>query len=214
MWSRVLQCKTVKNPLETISPSKLGYCTAQVVESQNYSEIQIRKLIGRVRRAGNVEMPEGGPRGSGESRCSSGAVYTARSVRKIASGLTESHLSVQRSSFTHHYQLSVPSPQAIMSTEPSASASQSNYVSIFNTALENYEHKTKTDLISHPLLPSFQSSNSPEAILTIFLEQIPAFRQSQNGDDVLIEWVTPTVYVLYSFSNELGQVSITVGVSS
>jgi hypothetical protein len=110
--------------------------------------------------------------------------------------------------FLIHPSLPVIRPQAIMSTEPSASASQSNYLSIFNAALENYKHKTKTDLTSHPLLPSFQSSNSAEAILTIFLEQIPAFRQVQNDDDVLIKWVIPTVIVLCSFSDELGQVSI------
>ena len=101
-------------------------------------------------------------------------------------------------------------PSLIMSTEPSTSASQSNYPSIFNAALENYKHKTKKDLASHPLLPSLQSSSSPEAILTVLREQIPAFRQSENGNGVLIKWVTPTVNVLYSFSDALGQVSIEI----
>ena len=110
-------------------------------------------------------------------------------------------------SFTHR-QPSVPS-QTIMSAGPSTSTStntsQSNFMPIFNAALETYKHKTKNDLASHPLLPTLQSCDSPEAILTVLREQIPAFTQSQNGDDALTKWVTPTVNVLYAFSSTLGQ---------
>jgi hypothetical protein len=89
-----------------------------------------------------------------------------------------------------------------MSTVPASSTSHSNFVSIFNAALETYKLKTKNDLASHPLLPSLQSCDSPEAILAIFQEQI--FNQSKN-DDKLTRWVTPTVNVLYAFSATLGQ---------
>ena len=92
-----------------------------------------------------------------------------------------------------------------MSAEPSASTSHSNFASIFNAALETYKHKTKNDLASHPLLPSLQSCVSPEAVLTVLREQIPAFSQSQNGDDGLTKWVIPTVNVVYAFSDTLGQ---------
>jgi hypothetical protein len=100
------------------------------------------------------------------------------------------------------------SPRSIMSTAPtapSASTTHSNFVSVFNAALETYKHKTKNDLVSHPLLPTLQSCNSPEAILTVLREQIPAFGPSRNGDDRLTKWVNPTVNVLYSFSTTLGQ---------
>ena len=92
-----------------------------------------------------------------------------------------------------------------MSTAPSTSTSHSNFIPIFNAALESYKRKTKKDLASHPLLPSLQSCDSPEAILTVLREQIPAFNQSQNGDDRLTKWVTPTVNVLYAFSATVGQ---------
>src|SRR6266403_2532959 len=92
-----------------------------------------------------------------------------------------------------------------MSTAPSTSTSHSNFIPIFNAALESYQRKTKKDLASHPLLPSLQSCDSPEAILTVLREQIPAFNQSQNGDDRLTKWVTPTVNVLYAFSATVGQ---------
>jgi hypothetical protein len=97
------------------------------------------------------------------------------------------------------------SPRSIMSTAPSTSTSQSNFASIFNAALEFYKRKTKKDLASHPLLPSLQSCDSPEAVLTVLQEQVPAFGQSQTRDDGLTKWVTPTVNVLCSFSGTIGQ---------
>ena len=107
-------------------------------------------------------------------------------------------------SFAHH-ELSFASLQSIMSTVPSTSTSHSNFASIFNAALESYKHKTNNDLASHPFLPSLQPCNSPEAILAALRERIPAFSQSQNGDDGLTKWVTPTVNVLYAFSSTVGQ---------
>ena len=76
---------------------------------------------------------------------------------------------------------------------------------MFNAALNSYKRKTKKDLASHPLLPKLQSCDSPEAILTVLREQIPAFNQSQNADDRLTKWVSPTVNVLYAFSATVGQ---------
>ena len=96
------------------------------------------------------------------------------------------------------------SPRTIMSAAPSASTSHSNFVSVFNAALEAYKRRTKKDLTSHPLLPNLQSCDSPEAILAVLRERIPAFSQSQNEDDGLTKWVSPTVNVLYSLSATLG----------
>jgi hypothetical protein len=92
-----------------------------------------------------------------------------------------------------------------MSTAPSSSIPQSNFVPIFNAALESYKRKTKKDLASHPLLSSLQSCDSPEAVLTVLRDQIPAFNQSQDRDDGLTKWVVPTVNVLCTFSATVGQ---------
>ncbi len=92
-----------------------------------------------------------------------------------------------------------------MSTAPFTSTSPSNFGSIFNAALESYNRKTKKDLVSHPLLPSLQSCDSPNAVLTVLREQVPAFNQSQNCDDGLTKWVAPTVNVLYPFSETISQ---------
>jgi hypothetical protein len=113
---------------------------------------------------------------------------------------------------TYRSPLIIPSPtiplsslQSIMSADPSTSTSNSNFASIFNAALKSYKRKTKKDLTSHPLLPSLQSCDSPEAILIVLREKIPAFNQSQNSDDKLTKWVPPTVNVLYAFSATVGQ---------
>ncbi len=92
-----------------------------------------------------------------------------------------------------------------MSAAPSTSTSQSNFASIFNAALESYKRKTKQNIPSHPLFMNLESCNSPEAVLTVLREQVPAFNQSQNGDEGLTKWVTPTVNVLSSFSDTVGQ---------
>ena len=94
-----------------------------------------------------------------------------------------------------------------MSSVPSTSTSHSSFASVFNAALEKYRRKTKQDLTKHPLLPRLQSCDSPEAILTVLKEETLEFNQSQNNDDGLTKWVTPTVNVLYSFSATLGGVA-------
>jgi hypothetical protein len=90
-------------------------------------------------------------------------------------------------------------------TAPSTSTSQSNFTPIFNAALESYKLKTKKDLASHPLLPNLQSCESPEAVLTVLRDQVPAFSGTQNCDEGLLKRVTPTVNVLYSLSGTIGQ---------
>jgi hypothetical protein len=90
-------------------------------------------------------------------------------------------------------------------TAPSTPTSPSNFVSIFNAALETYKRITKKDLASHAILPSFEACDSPKAVLAILREQVPAFGESQNCDNGLTKWVTPTVNVIYSFSETIGQ---------
>jgi hypothetical protein len=90
-------------------------------------------------------------------------------------------------------------------TAPTASTSQCNFVSIFNAALESYKRKIKKDLASHPLLPGLQSCESPEGVLTVLRDQVPAFNQAESRNDRLTKWIAPIVNVLYSFSEIIGQ---------
>jgi len=91
-----------------------------------------------------------------------------------------------------------------MSQTSTATASTSNYQTIFDNAIEAYKKKTKKNLRSHPLLPKLQTCDSPDAVLNVFREKIPGFDQSQSTDSRLIKWLNPTVNVLYKFSGVIG----------
>jgi len=101
-----------------------------------------------------------------------------------------------------------------MSHPTSSSKSPPNFDSIFNSALDAYKNRTKQDLTSHPLLPSLQACNSPDAVLTVFREQFPTFTQSNNPDDALTTWLVSTVNVIYAFSATIGTGVGLVGVNT
>jgi len=94
----------------------------------------------------------------------------------------------------------------------SSSESSLYFQSIFNTALEAYENKTKKKLLTHPLATQLQSCDSTAAVLSIFQELMQQFDQRHCTDERLRNWLNPTVDVLFSFSaviNEgLGFVSL------
>ena len=80
-------------------------------------------------------------------------------------------------------------------------SSSANYQLIFDNALEAYKQKTGNDLPSDPLLRRLESCNSPDTVLDVLREQIPAFYQSASR---LTRWVKPTINVLYTFSSTIG----------
>jgi hypothetical protein len=92
-----------------------------------------------------------------------------------------------------------------MSNDPSPSTSRSNLDTIFNGALRTYKKKTGNDITSHPLATELQSCDSPDAILAVLRNQIPTPDRSQNGDETFAKFLTPTVNVLYTLSDTLGE---------
>ena len=88
-------------------------------------------------------------------------------------------------------------------TSPEAS-SRSNYQAIFDSALEAYKKKTGKDLTTDPLLCSFETCDSPDAILAILRAQTLGPGQLQNSDDKLLTWLNPTINVLNAFSAAIG----------
>jgi len=86
--------------------------------------------------------------------------------------------------------------QNLPQTSPSA-----NYHVIIDNALEAYKKITGNDLSSDPLLRKLESCNSPDTVLDVLREQIPAFDQSGSR---LTRWVKPTINVLYTFSSTIG----------
>ena len=82
----------------------------------------------------------------------------------------------------------------------SSAESSLYFQSIFNSALEAYENKTKIKLLTHPLATQLQSCNSPAAVLSTLQELIQQFDQRRSSDERLRSWLNPTVDVLFSFS--------------
>ncbi|KAH9022696.1 hypothetical protein EDB85DRAFT_1895136 [Lactarius pseudohatsudake] len=88
-----------------------------------------------------------------------------------------------------------------MSQTPSSS---SNLQAIFNASIQEYQKKTKKDLLLHPLMGQLQTCNSPADILAVLRTQVQQFEQSTSSDNKLTKWLIPTVNVLYAFSGALG----------
>ena len=101
--------------------------------------------------------------------------------------------------------LSKISTRTMSQTHPNASSSStstslSNFQSVLDAALEAYERKTKSKLLTHPLAAQLQSCDSPAAILSVLQGLTQQFDRRRRGDERLTNWLTPTVNVLYAFS--------------
>jgi hypothetical protein len=85
------------------------------------------------------------------------------------------------------------------------STSSSNFQVIFNNALKAYERRTKKDLIAHPLAAQLQACDTHSSILIVLQQQVQELNQTQSSDERLTKWLDPTVKVLYTFSETLGE---------
>lgn len=92
-----------------------------------------------------------------------------------------------------------------MSQSSLASASFSNFESIFRTAFEAYKKRTGQDITSHPLAIWLKTCDSPDAIRAVLRAQVQEFDQSRRDDERLTKWLNPTVNVLYAFSATLAE---------
>ena len=79
-----------------------------------------------------------------------------------------------------------------------------NYQTIFDSALKAYRNKTGKDLSSNPLFHKLETCRSPDDIITVLRQQIPALDQSASSrtdeDLKLTRWLGPTVKVVDAFS--------------
>ena len=108
------------------------------------------------------------------------------------------------------YPVNYPDPSVTlltrtMSQTHSNASSSSNFQSVFNAALDAYEKKTESNLLTHPLAAQIQSCDSPTAILSVFRELIQPFDRRRRSDQRLTNWLGPTINVLYAFSATIGQ---------
>ena len=80
-----------------------------------------------------------------------------------------------------------------------------NFQSVFDAALEAYEKKTKSKLLTHPLAVQLQSCDTPSAILSVLHDLILQFGCRRSSDERLSNWLKPTVSVFCALSVTLGQ---------
>ena len=92
-----------------------------------------------------------------------------------------------------------------MSDSHLTAASSSNFQLIMENALESYKKHTKKDLLAHPLASQLQACDSPAAIIAVLRQQVQELDQSRSSDDRWSKWLVPTVNILYSLSETLGE---------
>jgi hypothetical protein len=83
--------------------------------------------------------------------------------------------------------------------------SSSNFQLIFNNALKAYEKRTRKDPLAHPLASELEHCNSPAAILAVLHKQAQGLDRSPSSGDRWTKWLDPTVNVLHTFSDTLGE---------
>ena len=97
------------------------------------------------------------------------------------------------------------SSSSLMSRTQLPASSSSNFQQIFDNALKSYQRRTKKDLHVHPLAAQLQTCDSPSSILAVLQQQVQDPNRSQSVDDRLTKWLDPTVNVLCSLSDALGE---------
>jgi hypothetical protein len=87
----------------------------------------------------------------------------------------------------------------------SSESSPYSLQSVFDVALEAYEKKTKSKLLTHPLAAQIQSCNSSSAVYSVLHDLIQKFDRRRSSDERLSNWLKPTVNVLCAISVTLAQ---------
>jgi len=86
-----------------------------------------------------------------------------------------------------------------------ASPSPDNFTAIFDSAWSEYEKVTGKRLNAHPLAAQLDSCDSPKAVLNILRTQAQVFGKERRGDEKLMDWLSPTVNILFVFSSMLAE---------
>ena len=91
------------------------------------------------------------------------------------------------------------------STPGHSSASPSDFKSILDGALSEYEKKTGKPLFDDRLAAELRGCESVDDIMAILRGRFEAFQEFRNGDQRSMKWLGPTVNVLSAFSDTLGE---------
>ena len=86
-----------------------------------------------------------------------------------------------------------------------SSRSNDNFAAIFQAALNEYENVTGKPLRAQPFATQLDGCDTPQAISNVLRSQAQAFNESPSGNEKLMEYLGPTVDVLFTFSGTLGE---------
>ena len=97
------------------------------------------------------------------------------------------------------------SPMSSTNQTAGPSRPNGNFAAIFQAALNEYEKVTRKPLRTHPFATQLDSCDGPQAISNVFQSQSQAFNKFHNGDGTLMAYLGPTVDILFTFSEILGE---------
>jgi hypothetical protein len=83
--------------------------------------------------------------------------------------------------------------------------STDNFTAIFNAAENEYQTLTGKSLESHPFATQLETCQNPDAISNLLRTQAQAFSKFRKGDEKLMAWLDPTIHILSTFSDTLGE---------
>lgn len=76
-----------------------------------------------------------------------------------------------------------------------------------DNALKQYEKRTKKNLVANPLASRLEACGSPGEVLAVLGQQV---RESRHSDERWTKLLSPTINVIHSFSQILGDVTVLV----
>jgi hypothetical protein len=80
-------------------------------------------------------------------------------------------------------------------------SASSRFRSLFEAAVKDYEKKTKTKLVDHPLCQRLISCDTVESITAILQEQTHAFRKFRGDDGRVMKLLKSAVHILHTLSD-------------
>ena len=80
-----------------------------------------------------------------------------------------------------------------------------SFTAIFKAAESEYKRVTGKPLDTHPLATKLRSCENPADISKVFRTQAQVFSKFCKGDDKLMKLLDPTIYILFTFSETLGE---------
>ena len=84
----------------------------------------------------------------------------------------------------------------------------SRFRALFEAALQDYQIRTGTDLVNHPLTEKLQSCNSVDALTAVLQEQARAFNEFLGDNGRITKSLNGIVSVLYTLSSSAASIGL------